>query len=177
MPASSASFSIAFHEGQALGLHDEGDDIAANAGREAFENLLLIIDVEAGRFLIGERRQADPFLACFFSFTLRPITSDGRRFALSTRQQSLQGCEWGRSWTRRIARRRRAARSRPRLRIHQAGGSQTDRIHGRSATSRDKKTLKNSTCSIKFGTDLGNRYSSMHRGVCSGLRWMKISEI
>ena len=52
-----------FHEGEALGLHDEVDDIAAGAGREAFEDALLVVDVEAGRLLVGEGRQADPFLA------------------------------------------------------------------------------------------------------------------
>jgi hypothetical protein len=51
------------HEGQPLGFHDEADDIAADAGGEILEDAFLIVDVEARRFLIGEGRQADPFLA------------------------------------------------------------------------------------------------------------------
>ena len=52
-----------FHEGEPFGLHHEADDIAAEPRREAFEDAFLVIDVEAGRLLIGEGRQADPFLA------------------------------------------------------------------------------------------------------------------
>jgi len=51
------------HEGQAFRLHHEADDVSAHAGGEAFEDALLVVDVETRAFLIGERRQADPFLA------------------------------------------------------------------------------------------------------------------
>jgi len=69
-PSFVGEFLDRLHEGEAFGFHDEGDDIAANAGGEAFEDLLLVIDVEARRLLIGEGRQADPFLALLFQLHL-----------------------------------------------------------------------------------------------------------
>jgi hypothetical protein len=59
-----------FHEGETLGLHDEIDDVAAGAGGEAFEDALLVVDVEAGCLLVGEGRQADPLLALLGKFDL-----------------------------------------------------------------------------------------------------------
>ncbi len=52
-----------FHEGEPLGLHYETDDITTHAGRKAFEDALLVVDVEARCLLGRERRQPDPFLA------------------------------------------------------------------------------------------------------------------
>ena len=50
-------------EGQALGLLQERDDVAALAGREVEELALVVVDVEGRRLLLGERRQADELAA------------------------------------------------------------------------------------------------------------------
>ena len=83
------------HEGQTLSLHDEGDDVTANAGREAFEDLLLIIDVEARRLLIGERRQADPFLALLLELYLAPNHFRGANTRLKLIDKTVRDPNWG----------------------------------------------------------------------------------
>ena len=46
---------------QALGLHQEGEDVAMLSRREVMKEALLVIDEERGRLLRGERREPRPF--------------------------------------------------------------------------------------------------------------------
>ena len=83
------------HEGQTLSLHDEGDDVTANAGRKAFEDLFLVIDVEARRLLIGERRQADPFLALLLELDLAPDHFRRANTRLKLIDKTVRDPNWG----------------------------------------------------------------------------------
>src|SRR5882757_8799515 len=47
-------------EADALGLHQEGDDVAVLAGREVVVKTLLVVDRERRRLLLLKRRQAFP---------------------------------------------------------------------------------------------------------------------
>ncbi len=63
-------------EGDALGLHHEGEDVAMLAGREVVVEALLIVDEERRRALLVEGRQALPFAARLAQ--LDPLADDLR---------------------------------------------------------------------------------------------------
>ena len=52
-----------FREAQALGLHDEAENVAVLAGGEAVIEALLVVDREGRRLLLVEGRQPLPFAA------------------------------------------------------------------------------------------------------------------
>ncbi len=52
-----------FGEGQVLPLHDQGEDVPADAAAEAVVELLFLVDGEGGRLLGMERAEPDPFPA------------------------------------------------------------------------------------------------------------------
>ncbi len=58
-------------EAQALGLHEEGEDVAVLAGREVVEEALLVVDEERRRLLRGERRERRPFAPSLTQFDPR----------------------------------------------------------------------------------------------------------
>ncbi len=64
-------------ERQALGLLQEGDQVAVLAAGEAVIKALLVIDVEGGRFLLGEGRQAGELAALTAQFH-RPADDIGQ---------------------------------------------------------------------------------------------------
>ena len=59
------------HEADVLVILDEGEHVAALVAAEAMENLLVRIDVEAGRFFLVERTERGEVRAVFFQRHIR----------------------------------------------------------------------------------------------------------